>query len=165
MNKYLENVSKWISRGTAVLAALCLLIMVFSLLDGVFFRYVLNASLTWSDEVAVLAFSWSIFLFSSVMVQEQGHVRITLLLSALPRPLEVSLEKISCILVLLFGALMVWAGWQFVGFTATQVSPALRYPLWLQTAAIPVSGALIVLHSVVLLFQPVPAKASEEKAS
>lgn len=160
-----EKISKWLSRGTAVLAALCLLTMVFSLLDGVFFRYVLNASLTWSDEVAVLAFSWSIFLFSSVMVQEQGHVRITLLLSALPRPVEISLEKISCILVLLFGALMLWAGWQFVGFTADQVSPALRYPLWLQTAVVPVSGLLIVLHSLALLCHSTPVLATEEKTS
>lgn len=154
MHNYLNTLSRGVSRGTAILATLCALIMIFSLLDGVFYRYILNDSPSWTDEVAVLAFSWSTMLFASVLVQEKGHVRITLLLSSLPAFLEAVLDKLSLLLVLAFGALMLWAGWQFTVFTADQVSPTLRYPLWLRSAAIPVSGFLIVLHSLVLLLNP-----------
>lgn len=41
--------------------------------------------MAWSDEVAILAFIWTIFLFSSALVRDFGHVRVALLLDALPR--------------------------------------------------------------------------------
>ncbi|MDZ7809929.1 MAG: TRAP transporter large permease subunit [Arhodomonas sp.] len=37
-------------------------------------------------------------------------------------------------------------GWQFMEFTANQVSAAMRYPLWLRNAAL-LAGALIALHA------------------
>lgn len=151
MRTLISGLSRAISKSTAALATLCALVMIFSLLDGVFFRYVFNSAPAWTDEVAVLAFSWSTLLFASVLVQEQGHVRITVLLNALPITLERILDKMGLLLVLVFSLLLTWAGWQFVAFTADQVSPTLRYPLWLQSAAVPVSGALIFLHSLALL--------------
>lgn len=164
MHNYLSKLSQGISRGTAILATLCALIMIFSLLDGVFYRYILNDSPSWTDEVAILAFSWSVMLFASVLVQEKGHVRITLLLSLLPPSLGALVDKLSMLLVLGFGALMLWAGWEFTMFTADQVSPTLRYPLWIRSAAIPVSGLLIVIHSLVLLVHPFNLQANEEVA-
>lgn len=145
------RLSRAISKCTAALATVCALIMIFSLLDGVFFRYVFNSAPAWTDEVAILAFSWCTLLFASVLVQEQGHVRITVLLSAFPVALERFFDKASVVLVLLFSLLLIWAGWQFVEFTADQVSPTLRYPLWLQSAAVPASGVLIFVHSLALL--------------
>lgn len=162
MDNYLNQFSRGVSRGTAIIATLCAFAMILSLLNGVFYRYVLNDAPSWTDEVAVLAFSWSVMLFASVLVQENGHVRITLLLSALPAFLEKVLEKLSILLVLAFGALMLWAGWQFTLFTADQVSPTLRYPLWIRSAAIPISGFLIVLHSLVLLVNPSRSQAVKE---
>lgn len=151
MQTVITKLSRVISRLTAALATLCALVMIFSLLDGVFFRYVFNSAPAWTDEVAVLAFSWSTLLFASVLVQEQGHVRITILLTALPFALERFIEKLGVLLVLIFGVLLAWAGWQFVLFTANQVSPTLRYPLWVQTAAVPICGVLVFLHSLALL--------------
>ncbi|MFH6599025.1 TRAP transporter small permease [Ectopseudomonas khazarica] len=154
MHRFLDAFSRHLGTLTTLLGCLCALIMVLSLIAGVFYRYVLNASLAWTDEVALLAFSWSVFLFSSELVRQQSHVRITLLVERLAPPLRSLIERLSLLLVATFGALMLWAGWKFAAFTAHQVSAALRYPLWLQSAAIPVSGALIVLHSLPLLLQP-----------
>ncbi len=152
MQTFLIGLSRVISKGTALVGAACALVMVFSLLDGVFFRYVFNAAPAWTDEVALLAFSWSTLLFASVLVQEQGHVRITMLLSALPKPVERFIDKVGIVLVLVFGLLLVWVGWQFVLFTDGQVSPTLRYPIWLQSIAVPICGVLIFIHSLALLF-------------
>ena len=82
--------------------------------------------------------------------------------ASLQASLEKVLDKFSILLVLAFGALMLWAGWQFTLFTAGQVSPTLRYPLWIRSAAIPVSGFLIVLHSLVLLVNPFRSQAVKE---
>ena len=85
MYRCLDTAGRWVVNISHFLGALSALIMLGSLLIGVFYRYVLNASLAWSDEVAILAFIWTIFLFSSALVRDFGHVRVALLLDALPR--------------------------------------------------------------------------------
>ena len=69
-------------------------VMVSSLLAGVFFRYVVQDSLSWSDEVAMLCFSWMTLLAAALLVREGGHVRVELIESVLPRPLVLSLRAL-----------------------------------------------------------------------
>ncbi|WP_336367837.1 TRAP transporter small permease [Marinobacter sp. C2H3] len=150
----LDKVGRGLAMGSQVVGALIALAMVLSLLLGVFYRYVLDDSLVWSNEVASLGFTWTIFLFASSLVRDHAHVRITLLIDAFPALVTEVIERGVVVLIIGFGVLMIWTGWDFTVFTAGQVSPALRYPAWLSNSAVPVSGALIVFHGLVLLLQP-----------
>lgn len=154
MYRYVDTSGRWVVKISYLLGTLSALIMLGSLLIGVFYRYVLDASLAWSDEVATLAFIWTIFLFSSALVRDFGHVRVALLLDALPRVAAEIFERSIVILVLIFGYILLTTGWDYTEFTANRVSAAVRYPMWLQTSAVPVCGGLIVFHSVVLLLRP-----------
>ena len=80
MYRHMDTAGRWVVRISYLLGAMSALVMLGSLLVGVFYRYVLDASLAWSDEVATLAFIWTIFLFSSALVRDFGHVRVALLL-------------------------------------------------------------------------------------
>ncbi|MCG7601977.1 TRAP transporter small permease [Halomonas sp. McH1-25] len=154
MYRHLDAFSRHLATLSHYLGALIALIMVGTLLLGVFYRYVLQDSLSWSDEVALLAASWMTFLFASSLVRRFEHVRVTLILSMLPDSLAGLVERINVLLVLLFGLAMVWTGYGFMEFTSSQVSPAIRYPLWVKNAALPVGGALITIHAFVLLVRP-----------
>ncbi len=154
MYRHVDTAGRWVVKISYLLGAISALVMLGSLLVGVFYRYVLGASLAWSDEVATLAFIWTIFLFSSALVRDFGHVRVALLLDALPRAAAELFERAIVILVLVFGYILLTTGWDYTEFTANRVSAAVRYPMWLQTAAIPVCGGLIVFHAVVLLLRP-----------
>lgn len=154
MYRYLDLASHWMVKVSSFLGALSAVVMLSSLLIGVFFRYVLDASLSWSGEVATLAFIWTIFLYSSALVPGFGHVRVAILLDALPRSLAEAFERVIILLVLLFGYILLTTGWDFTEFTANRVSAAVRYPMWLRSAAIPVCGGLIIFHSAVLLLRP-----------
>lgn len=158
MYRYLDKMGQGLAFGAQVVGAVTASVMVVSLLLGVFYRYVLGDSLAWSDEVASLAFTWTIFLFASALVREGGHVRITLLVDALPGLLSEVIERGIMLLILGFGILMVWAGWNFAEFTSGQVSPAIRYPVWVKNAAIPASGVLICIHALVLILRPTPIR-------
>ncbi|WP_440996633.1 TRAP transporter small permease [Arhodomonas sp. SL1] len=160
MYRHLDRADRWVAGATIVVGVLSAVTMVASLLLGVFYRYVLQASLAWSDEAAQLAFTWTVFLFASVLVREMGHVRVSVLISLLPAALEEALERAIMLLVLAFGVLLAWVGWQFMEFTANQVSAAMRYPLWLRNAALPAGGALIALHAAVLVLRPTPLRAA-----
>lgn len=154
MYRYCEAASRALATVTKYLGAVTALIMISTLLLGVFYRYVLQDSLSWSDEIALLAASWTVFLFASVLVPGFEHVRVTLLLSCLPGWLAEILDRVNVLLVLLFGLAMVWTGYGFMEFTFGQVSQAIRYPLWIKNGALPVSGLLITLHAAVLLIRP-----------
>lgn len=156
MYQYLDKFGQGLAFGSQAVGAVTALVMIISLLLGVFYRYVLGDALVWSDEVASLAFTWTVFLFASALVRTGGHVRVTLLVDALPPILAELVERGIMMLVLGLGLVMLWTGWNFAEFTAGQVSPAVRYPVWLKNAAVPVSGALISIHALILLIRPRP---------
>lgn len=158
MYHYMDSVGRGLAFGSRVVGALVALVMVGSLLLGVFYRYVLGDSLVWSDEIASLAFTWTVFLYASALVREGGHVRVTLLVDALPPLLSECVERAIMLLVFGFGILMFWTGWNFAEFTSAQVSPAVRYPVWIKNAAVPASGLLIAFHALVLILRPAPIR-------
>lgn len=67
------------------------------------------------------------------------------------------------LLIFGFGLLMIWTGWNFAEFTAGQVSPAIRYPVWIKNAAVPASGFLISIHALILVVRPRPIHKSAEQ--
>ena len=52
---------------------------------AVFFRYVLNDPLTWTEETIVLLFTWMLFAGLASGFRNRMHIRIDALLLALPR--------------------------------------------------------------------------------
>lgn len=162
MYQYLDKFGQGLALGSQAVGVATALVMIVSLLLGVFYRYVLGDALVWSDEVAALAFTWTVFLFASALVRTGGHVRVTLLIDALPKLLAEVIERGILVLLIGLGLVMLWTGWNFAEFTAGQVSPAIRYPIWLKNAAVPVGGALISLHALILLLQPQPLHTSSE---
>lgn len=158
MYRYLDKLGHALACGSQVAGAVTASVMVGSLLLGVFYRYVLGDSLVWSDEVASLAFTWTVFLFASALVREGGHVRITLLVDALPGLVSEAVERGIMLLILGFGLLMLWSGWNFAEFTSGQVSPAIRYPVWIKNAAVPTCGLLVSYHALVLILRPTPIR-------
>jgi TRAP-type C4-dicarboxylate transport system permease small subunit len=156
MYDYLDKLGRGLAYGSQLAGALTALVMVVSLLLGVFYRYVLDDALVWSDEIAALAFTWTVFLFASSLVREGGHERVTLLIDALPSLFSEILERAIMLLIVGFGLLMLWTGWNFAEFTVGQVSPAVRYPVWLKNAAVPAAGLLISIHALILLIRPAP---------
>ena len=55
-----------------------------AVLVGVFFRYVLNDSLNWTEEVAIMSAIWVAFLVAPWAYRNGGHVAIEMIVSALP---------------------------------------------------------------------------------
>jgi len=147
----IDILSRQLARLTMGLAVIAATAMVGSLLLGVFYRYVLQSSLSWTGEAALFAFTWVVFLASSLGVREGFHVRVSVIDGWLPAPLRAGLHRLILVAIAAFGGVLLWVGYDFAVFTASQVSPAIRYPLWLRNAAVPVAGALIVVHALARL--------------
>jgi TRAP-type transport system small permease protein len=155
----LDRLSEWLSRLTVIVAAVMAVLMIASLSLEVFFRFALRHSLSWSEELALLLFTWIVLLFGSVGVREGFHVRVSLVIDYLPRRLRVAVERLTMAALMLFGLAMAWGGWDMVARNWDQVAPATRYPLPVMYASVPVMGLLIALHALVRVIRPDVEKA------
>lgn len=98
-------------------------------LVAVFFRYVMNSSLYWSDEVIRYMFVWMTFLGAALAVRNRQHIQVSYFRDLLPPVAKKTCEVASLTIVLLFNLLLftlgvIWA-WQTYGM----VTPALELPL------------------------------------
>ncbi len=78
----------------------------------VFFRYVLNSSLPWTEPAAVMIMGWFIFIGAAVGIREGYHLSFDVLLYFLPDRAKLALFTVSDVVVGLFGIGMVTFGLQ-----------------------------------------------------
>jgi TRAP-type C4-dicarboxylate transport system permease small subunit len=103
----------------------------------------------WADEVTVYVVIWATFIACSGLTAENGHVRADLVTSLLGRRGRAVCELIAHLCGLLFavplayfGCLVAYEAWDFGELSTT----ALRFPMWIYYAALPVGAALIALR-------------------
>jgi len=130
------------SAADLVLVLLLAAIVVIALL-AVFYRYVLNHSLVWSDEVVRYLFVWFTLLGAAITLREREHMRVEYFAELLPPGPRRFVELVMLVGVLLFYLAMLVLGFMWVHQTQGTSTSALKWPLnWFFYAALPVSAAL-----------------------
>jgi TRAP-type transport system small permease protein len=113
----------------------------------VFGRYVLNASPTWAENLALVLILYVTLIGAAVGVRDAGHIGMDSLLVLVPERIRNRLELVIHGLVMVFGAFMAWNGYvlgeSVAGYKLSniQLSEAVRY------APLVISGAMVVLFS------------------
>ncbi len=123
--------------------------MVSIALLAVFFRYVVNHSLVWSDEVVRYLFVWFTLLGAAIAVRDREHIRVEYFVELLPPGLRRLIELLTLLGVLLFYLAMLVLGFMWVYETSGTWTSALGWPLnWFFYAALPVSAVLGAWYSL-----------------
>jgi TRAP-type C4-dicarboxylate transport system permease small subunit len=131
-----------------VLVGLFSVILVIILL-AVFFRYVVNHSLFWSDEVVRYLFVWFTLLGSALVLRDRRHIRVEFFVERMPRSVRAGVECAGFVLVLAFNVFLVVAGFLWVRETSGTYTPALGLPLnWIFYAALPATAVLCCYFGV-----------------
>lgn len=126
----------------------------------VFMRSVLNAPPSWSEEVALLAFTWAVLLGIAYGVREGIHVRMDVLLDALPAPLRTAGERLVLALVVGVGVFLLVAAWRYMSSSTGTTSAAIGYPMPLLYASAVACALLIVVFGIErMVCGPAPAEA------
>ena len=117
----------------------------------VFCRYVLNNSLFWSEELARYLLVWLTFLGASVAYRRKVHPGIDIVSARMSD----AIQNIFAIFVhlasmILFG-IMIFFGVKFAYLVRLQISPALYLPKWIVFSIIPLSGLILMVHSLAFL--------------
>lgn len=119
------------------------------MLVSILFRYVLNSSLSWSDEFVRYLFVWLTLLGSAVVFRDREHIRIDYFIGLCPARIRRVIEGvITCAVSLFFIAMLVF-GVLWVRETRGTLTSALGWPLnWFFYAALPASSLLGLFYVV-----------------
>lgn len=119
-------------------------------LAGVFFRYVLNDALTWSEEVARYSMVWLSLLGGGLIFRDGGHVAVDLLVTRLrSRRLRSAVTLCAKAVVIVVLGVVVWHGTVLMGRGQYMTTAALGLPMYLPYAALPIGAGLMIYHLLV----------------
>jgi len=149
MSRLLQATDTWVLRFVALLSAVFLACVLLQ----VFFRYVLEESLVWSDELARYSFVWSSFLAAAVIVGRNDHFTIPILVDLLPPRARVAIEALSIALCLVFAAIVLKVSTDWSWRMLDARSPVLQFPQGLVYAVVPVSALYMIVHLVARAFR------------
>jgi TRAP-type C4-dicarboxylate transport system permease small subunit len=125
-------------------------------------RYVFNNSLTWSEEFLRFSLVWFALLSASIIHKKRGHLGIVTFREMMPKKIQNFFERSIPYLALVATLLTAIYGVDLMIRVQGQFSPALRIPVALPYAAIPVSFFLMSIYGVAHIIEDFKV-ASKEK--
>lgn len=126
--------------------ALVVLTVIFGWL--VFGRYVLNATPTWVEQVALLLVVYIGFLGASTGVHKKTHLGVSVFREISPRPVRRAFELLSHLLMGGFALVMTVYGYKLAVFKWSAQIPLINVSEGLRALPIMLSGIFIFLYSV-----------------
>ena len=126
--------------------ALVVLTVIFGWL--VFGRYVLNATPTWVEQVALLLVVYIGFLGASVGIHKKTHLGVSVFRQISPRPVQLIFELATHLIMTVFGSVMAVYGYKLAVFRWTTEIPLIHLPEGLRAIPIMLSGVFIILFSI-----------------
>ncbi|MGI6225933.1 MAG: TRAP transporter small permease [Peptococcales bacterium] len=109
------------------------LIMIVVIFLQVIFRFVIKASLPWSEELARYIMAWAVFIGSSIAAKEGAHLGIDSLVTRLPKKMKRYTELIVLALSALFSIILIYLAILVIQFLMKtgQKTPAMMIPMWI----------------------------------
>jgi TRAP-type C4-dicarboxylate transport system permease small subunit len=118
---------------------------------AVIYRYALDSALSWSFELSLALLTYITFLGAYLALRKGAHLKVTLLVDRLPRPLRGVSFLFNQMLIAMLGWIMLWHGGRQVMRFADQTTTVLEISTAWYYAAIPVAGGLILLDAIWLM--------------
>jgi TRAP-type C4-dicarboxylate transport system permease small subunit len=129
---------------------LCLIVILIFI--QVLFRYLLNNSLNWTEELAKYLFIWMIFIGAACVFKDKIHIGVDFFVSLLPLKYQRYMHVVDLVLITLFSACSAVIGYMWTIDVWGTLSPALELPIALLLyAAFPTSSAIICILGIMQL--------------
>jgi TRAP-type C4-dicarboxylate transport system permease small subunit len=154
----MHRIHRAVTLASTALNALCEVVLVLcgggmALVIGVqvFFRYALNDSLFWSEELGRVLLVWLTFCGASVAYRRGAHIGVDTLVERLGargrRVAGIAAQAVA--LVFFLG--MVHGSWRLMPLLGFQTMPALGLGKQIPFAVVPASFAVLAVHALALM--------------
>lgn len=150
MNK--ESLERWMDKSekatlyTIMFVGVVMLVVAWA---HIFYRYVINSSLTWSEEFLKLCLVWFSLLSASIISKRSGHMGIVIFREKMPQKVQYIFLRLVRFFMLTACAVVVVMGIMLVIKARAQLTPALGVSFSVGYAAIPVSFALMFIYELI----------------
>jgi TRAP-type C4-dicarboxylate transport system permease small subunit len=159
---------KWVDKYFEEML-LVLFLLIITLLTGVqvFMRYVINSSLTWSEELNRYAQVWSGFLCIGYCIKRSCDIKINLFTLMLPAIVQKIINIIISFISIVLFIIFTRAAWGIISkiLVSGQTSAAMKLPMQYLYAA-PLTGfglgIIRLIQNVAKQFMPASEKKKEE---
>jgi len=132
----------WVACYVLVAAIACVM------LAQVFFRYVLNSSLQWAEELCVYALVWLVFIGGATVTRGWGHITITAFVNLLPFRARAWSFVTAKVLSLAFILVLAYWGFQLVNLPVHAASPSMGFSTRWIKVSIAVGAMLMTLFTL-----------------
>ncbi|MFZ5945545.1 MAG: TRAP transporter small permease [Bacillota bacterium] len=121
------------------------LIMIVVIMLQVVFRFLIKASLPWSEELARYIMAWAVFIGASIAAREGAHIGIDSIVARMPKKLENYFRVIAMALSFLFSIILVYLSVLIIQFLMKtgQKTPAMMIPMWIAYGSV-LFGAVLM---------------------
>ena len=141
-----ERIVEGINRVAEVLAVAVFASLILSVATAVFFRYVLNDSLVWSEELARYLFIWVTFLGGGLGVGRNIHVGVDSIVMRFSTGTQLIIQVIVEVAITIFVVALIVVGIQLVDFAMATTALLLPVRMGYVYLAVPVGGAVMLAN-------------------
>ncbi|HOX11290.1 MAG TPA: TRAP transporter small permease [Spirochaetia bacterium] len=146
--KAYKNLLDAVNRGTLWIAILAAAVMSVLVILQVVFRYAIQSSLSFSEELARFLFVWTAFLGSAVALAKRAHVSIEIVVAHLPRKLKRGAILVTNGLGAIFFLILIVYGILMTIRTLDQTSAAMELSMGFVYVVVPLSGLIMLMNLV-----------------
>lgn len=157
MSLYLQLVSK-LNKLIAWLLGIMVAVMTAVIFWQVFSRFVIGNPLRWSEELARYIMMYIVFMASSIALRHQRLIAVGAVVEKLSARKKRIMGIVINLLVIVFCVLLFVNGLEMVDRASTQTSPAMKIPMSVPYAAIPIGAVLLMINALAVIFDPQPNK-------
>ena len=131
-----------------ILASVAISIVVISAFYGVISRYILNNPVAWSNEVATIAFTWTVFLGAAAAWKKDKHIHLDLIYNFFPKKIKILSDLIKNIILTIFFLFVLYLSIQFTITAYNKPTAILRIPFSYVDVAVVLFFISIIIRSI-----------------
>lgn len=151
--RIITKLDQILAKGEAAVLIAFVVVMTVVVFLQVVYRYVLTQPLHWSEELARYLFVWLSILGATLGLQKGGHFGLDLFFRMLPRTGQRYVQILIHFLTGTVIFVILFYGITLVQKTVAQESPAMSISMAWAYASLPVGGALMAIHLLVIFFR------------
>ena len=143
---------RWAAKGLLVVsgAAMSVIVML-----QIIFRFVIFIPLPWSEELARYLMIWTGMVGSFVALREGRHIGVTMVVDRLPPRAATWVSVFVQAATILFLVILAQQGLALTLVNLSQLSPAMRIPMFYPYLAVPVGAALMIVELTAGILQSI----------
>jgi C4-dicarboxylate transporter, DctQ subunit len=123
------EIARWLRRRAENVAVALLSIMFATFIIQIFFRYVLNNPVGWSEEVVITMWLWTVLWGAAFVVSEKEEIRFDIIYSTLSEGMRRVFTMITGVVLVVFYVISLPAAYSYVSFMKVERSAYLHVPI------------------------------------